>query len=212
LSTSKRVFGQYFYNVNRTFYVWYDDWAHASVGTYVHGDGVGWPTMPESELPSAGRYLREHTVGQIASRILSGFEDMATKSVQMYEYLPYLLLYLLALLIVLSTRRAGVGRLLRSNLPLVVFLILYAVVYLLAIAFYYPTSGTGTARFLLAHLLPLFFAISFLLTRTSIEDTRWQIGGTRIGVRHFHLLVFVLLAVDVAFHVWPRLMTTYGGF
>ena len=212
LSTSKRVFGEYFYNVNSTFYVWYDDWAHASVGTYVHGDGVGWPTMPESELPSAGRYLREHTVGQIASRILSGFEDMATKSVQMYEYLPYLLLYLLASLIVLSTRRAGVGRLLRSNLPLVVFLILYAVIYLLAIAFYYPTSGTGTARFLLAHLLPLFFAISFLLTRTPIEDTRWQIGGTRIGVRHFHLLVFVLLAVDVAFHVWPRLMTTYGGF
>ena len=106
VSTSKRVFGHYFYNVNSTFYVWYDDWAHASVGTYIHGDGVGWPTMPESELPSAGRYLREHTVGQIASRIVSGFEDMATKSVQMYEYLPYLLLYLLALLIVLSTRRA----------------------------------------------------------------------------------------------------------
>ncbi len=107
VSTSKRVFGQYFYNVNSTFYVWYDDWAHASLGTYIHGDGVGWPTMPESELPSAGRYLREHTVGQIASRIVSGFEDMATKSVQMYEYLPYLLLYLLALLIVLSTRRAA---------------------------------------------------------------------------------------------------------
>ena len=33
LSTSKRVFGQYFYNVNSTFYMWYDDWPHASVGT-----------------------------------------------------------------------------------------------------------------------------------------------------------------------------------
>ena len=104
LSTSKRVFGHYFYNVNSTFYVWYDDWAHASVGTYSHGDGVGWPTMPESELPSAGRYLREHTAGQIASRIASGFEDMAIKSVQMYEYLPYLVMYLLALSIVLITR------------------------------------------------------------------------------------------------------------
>jgi hypothetical protein len=212
LSTSKRVFGHYFYNVNSTFYVWYDDWAHASVGTYAHGDGVGWPAMPDSELPGAGRYLREHTVGQIVSRIASGFEDMAAKSVQMYEYLPYLLLYVLALLTILATRRALVGRLLRSNLPLVAFLIVYAVVYVLAIAFYYPTSGTGTARFLLAHLAPLFFAMSFFLSRKPIENTRWQIGALQIGVRHFHGLVFTLLAVDVAFHVWPRLMTTYGGF
>jgi hypothetical protein len=137
---------------------------------------------------------------------------MARKSVQMYEYLPYLLLYLVALLIVVSTRRTGIRRLLRANLPLVVFLSLYAVIYLLAIAFYYPTSGTGTARFLLAHLAPLFFAISVLLSRTPIENTRWQIGGARVGVHHFHVLVFSLLAVDIVFHLWPRLMTTYGGF
>ena len=212
LSTSKRVFGHYFYNVNSTFYVWYDDWAHASVGTYVHGDGVGWPTMPESELPSAGRYLREHTVGQIASRILSGFQDMATKSVQMYEYLPYLVLYLIALMFVLVTRPAVVRKLVRANPPLVAFLIVYAVVYLFAIAFYYPTSGTGTARFLLAHLAPLFFAISFLLSRESVQKASWRIGGATIRLRHFDALVFTVLAVDVAFHLWPRLMTTYGGF
>jgi hypothetical protein len=212
LATSKRVFGQYFYNVNSTFYVWYDDWAHASVGTYAHGDGVGWPTMPASELPSAARYLREHSLPQIASRIASGFEDMAKKSVEMYEYLPYLMLYLLALTIVLITRSAVVGQLARSNLPLVTFLVLYAVVYLVAIAFYYPTSGTGTARFLLAHLPPLFFAISCLLSNTVIRNTSWQLAGVRIGVGHFHVLVLGLLTADVAFHLWPRLMSTYGGF
>jgi hypothetical protein len=212
LSTSKRVFGHYFYNVNSTFYVWYDDWAHASVGTYSHGDSVGWPTVPESELPSAGRYLREHTVGQIASRIASGFEDMAIKSVQMYEYLPYLVMYLLALSIVLITRSRAVAAMARSNPPLTAFLIIYAVVYLLAIAFYYPTSGTGTARFLLAHLAPLFFAISYLLSRKPIESSPWQVAGMRIGVRHFQLLVLSVLTVDVAFHLWPRLMSTYGGF
>jgi hypothetical protein len=212
LSTSKRVFGEYFYNVNSTFYVWYDDWAHASVGTYMHGDGVGWPTTPEPELPSAVRYLREHTAGQIAARFVAGFEDMATKSVQMYEYLPYLVLYLMALSIVFITRPAVVASIARSNMPLVVFLVLYAVVYLLAIAFYYPTSGTGTARFLLAHLAPLFFAISYLLSCRPLEQSRWRIGGARVGVRHFHLLVFGVLAVDVAFHLWPRLMSTYGGF
>ena len=84
---------------------------------------------------------------------------MAIKSVQMYEYLPYLVMYLLALSIVslIHARQGGGGDELRANPPLLAFLIVYAVVYLLAIAFYYPTSGTGTARFLLAHLAPLFF-------------------------------------------------------
>jgi len=212
LSTSKRVFGQYFYNVNSTFYVWYDDWSHASVGTYSHGDGVGWPTMPASELPSASRYVREHSLGQIAARIGSGFEDMGRKSAQMFEYLPYLLLYLAALSIVLITRRPMVAKMIRSNLALIVFLIVYAVVYLFAIAFYYPTSGTGTARFLLAHLAPLFFAISYFLSRKSIHDSPWHVAGAGITLRHFHLVVLAILTADVAFHLWPRLMSTYGGF
>jgi hypothetical protein len=212
LSTSKRVYGHYFYNVNSTFYVWYDDWAHASVGTYAHADGVGWPTMPESDLPSASRYLSEHSFGQIAARIGSGFEDMARKSVQMYEYLPYLVLYLVALSIVVITRRAIVAKMIRSDRPLVVFLIVYAVVYLFAIAFYYPTSGTGTARFLLAHLTPLFFAISYFFSQKSILDSPWHVAGARVGARQFHFLVLGILCADVAFHVWPRLMSTYGGF
>jgi hypothetical protein len=36
ISTSKRVFGHYFDNVNTTFYVWYDNWPLASWGTYRH--------------------------------------------------------------------------------------------------------------------------------------------------------------------------------
>ena len=46
----------------------------------------------------------------------------------------------------------------------------------------------------------------------NVENTSWQIGTARIGVHYFHIAVFSLLAVDVAFHLWPRLMTTYGGF
>jgi hypothetical protein len=104
------------------------------------------------------------------------------------------------------------GPLLRKNFALVGFLSLYALGYLFAIAFYFPTSGTGTARFLLAHLTPLFFALSFFLSRQPIESTSWRIGRRAVGVRQFHLLVFSLLMIDVAVHIWPRLMTTYGGF
>lgn len=56
LLENKRAFGRYLYNVNTTFYMWYDDWPQASGGTIQHGDGVGWPTMPAADLPSASRY------------------------------------------------------------------------------------------------------------------------------------------------------------
>ena len=94
ISTSKRVFGHYFYNVATTFCVWYDNWAQASVGTRLHGDGVGWPTMPESELPSASRYWREHTIQQIATRIGNGLEDIVIRSYTTYGFFKYLTLYL----------------------------------------------------------------------------------------------------------------------
>ena len=67
LLNSKRTFGSYFYNVNTTFYAWYDNWAQASVGTLRHGDGVGWPDMPADQIPSAAKYWRSHTARQIAS-------------------------------------------------------------------------------------------------------------------------------------------------
>jgi hypothetical protein len=80
ISNSKRVFGQWFYNVNSTFYVWYDDWPSASVGTYKDGDGVGWPTTPPDQIPTPRTYLRDHTAGQIANRFLTGFIEMFTVS------------------------------------------------------------------------------------------------------------------------------------
>ncbi len=106
LLTNKRVFGQYFYNVNTTFYIWYEDWPHASVGTIRHGDGVGWPAMPADQLPSASRYWREHTVGQIAAASRRGFADMAERSYKTYWYFNYVLVYL-AFALVLAVKRRG---------------------------------------------------------------------------------------------------------
>lgn len=72
ISTSKRVFGHYFYNVNSTFYMWYDSWEEAKQGTRAHGDRVGWPDMPPEAIPSLSKYLREHTNEQIVNRFVDG--------------------------------------------------------------------------------------------------------------------------------------------
>ncbi len=213
LTTNKRVFGRYFYNVNTTFYMWYDDWPQASVGTIKHGDGVGWPAMPREELPGAGRYWREHSLGQIADRIGAGLADMVVRSYATFWYLKYVVLYTAFLLALAARHPRELVRLCRAHAPLTAFLALYAATYLLAIAFYAPVSGTGTTRFLLGHILPLLFTLSLLFVRAPFADTVWGAGSPlRVTPRHFHLLVSVMMGFDLVFVIWPRLMTTYGGF
>ena len=212
LVNSKRVYGQYFYNVNTTFYVWYDNWAQASVGPYAHGDAVGWPTQPDDQLMSASKYWQTHTLGQIADRLEGGFADMVVRSYTTFWYLKYVVLYsVFAGALVMANRKAFAG-LLREQAALAWFLGLYAVVYALAIAFYAPTSGTGTTRFLLADMLPLLFVLSAFFVRRPFADTRWTLGGTTVTTAHFHILVAATMALDLCFTIWPRLMTTYGGF
>lgn len=212
ISTSKRVFGHYFYNVATTFCVWYDNWAQASVGTRLHGDGVGWPTMPESELPSASRYWREHSIGQIAARIGHGLEDIVIRSYTTYGHFKYLTLYLAVLGALVLTRRSIMARMTWDQVWLAGFLAVYGFVFLLAIAFYEPISGTGTARFFLAHMLPLFYTATRIIGARGLRDVSWTLAGTRVTLAHFQWLVTGTLALDVVFGVWPRLMTTYGGF
>lgn len=212
LATNKLAFGRYFYNVHSTFYTWYDDWPQASVGTVLHGDGVGWPAMPERDIPTPMKYWRAHTVAQILARIGGGFEDMVVRSYTTFWYFKYVVLYLAIAAALVAARPRAVIELVGSRPALVAFLVLYALVYLVGTAFYEPVSGTGTTRLLLTHVMPLLFVLSAFFSHPSVADTRWNVAGVVVTLHHVHLLVSTTLALDVVFTVWPRLMTTYGGF
>ncbi len=212
LATNKRTFGRYFYNVNTTFYVWYDDWPQASVGTIKHGDGVGWPDIPADQLPSAARYWREHSLAQIAGRIRHGLWDMVTRSYTTYWYFKYLVLYTLCAVAVLAKQRRPFVQLVESHRGALAFLIAYAAIYTIGIAFYEPVSGTGTTRFLLAHVLPYLFVISVWLAQPPFAATEWRAAGVTITVQHFQVFVTAVLSFDLIFTLWPRLLTSYGGF
>ena len=54
------------------------DWGKAIQGTRAHGDRVGWPTLPDDQLPGPARYLREHSVQQIGARLAGGVVQMAS--------------------------------------------------------------------------------------------------------------------------------------
>jgi hypothetical protein len=212
ISTSKRLFGHYFYNVNTTFYVWYNDWPEASVGTHIHGDAKGWPELPPDQIPSLGSYWRTHSFREMFDRELGGFQDLLDRSYRTFWYLKYVTLYLAFAVAVIAANREAFMRLVRAHLGLFVFLLLYGVSYLAAIAFYAPISGTGTTRFLLPHVAPFLFALSYFITRDAARNTQWTVAGVCVSPAHFHLLVSVMIGSDVLFFIWARLATTYGGF
>jgi hypothetical protein len=210
--TSRRVFGQYFYNVNSTFYAWYDDWPRASVGTRLHNDSLGWPTMPAADLPGPARYWREHTLGQIGRRLAGGFSDIASTSHRTLGFLPYLVVCAAAGVWSAGAQGRGFLARLHRHLWWVSFLVVYGASYLLLTAFYHPISGTGTGRFFAAHLAPLFFVLMKLLSHDRSGDRGWHAGRRVFDADRVQSLVTILLAVDLVFRLWPRLMTTYGGF
>jgi hypothetical protein len=211
LLNSKRVFGHYFYNVNSTFYVWYDDWPAASQGTYQHGDGVGWPKMPASEIPGMRKYLREHSAGQIATRIKDGLTEMAVVSYNRLWYFKYVTLYLAFAAVLFASRGRAVAAVAAEQPALAGFLVLYGVTYLLAVAFYKPISGT-TLRMLLTHILPLLFALSRAFAHPRLNGAQWSVGGTLVTPVHFQGFVLLTVLVDAAFSIWPRLMADFAGY
>src|SRR5215212_5660776 len=92
LQTSKRLFGHYFYNVNSTFYFWCDSWEEAQAFSQASGAGKGWPSLPPDQIPSARRYWREHSGGQIVGRLWRGFIGNAIHDARLNGYYKYLLL------------------------------------------------------------------------------------------------------------------------
>jgi len=212
ISTSKRVFGRYFYNANTTFYVWYDTWGEAGADMKDAGAELEWPRRPAEDLPGPARYWRTHTVDQIAQRLLDGFRNMVDRSYHTYWYYPFLLLYAgYAGALIAANRRAFLA-LLRRHAAAALFMALYAVVFLFASAFYNPISATGTSRYLIAHLTPLFFVLAYFTAMEPFRHTSWRMGRLRIRTLHADLAISATLACSIAFVLWDRLATTYGGF
>lgn len=212
IRTSKAHFGQYFYNVNSTFYIWYDSWEEVKQGTRAHGDRVGWPDMPPEQLPSPAKYWREHSVGQILGRFGEGLKLIWTMVNSSYGYGPFILFYLLAcaLLIWYNHRYFAVELRQEQIAFLVLFIASYLVSYLLLYAWY--TRIAYGNRFVLALFLPLLFCAVRLMAFAQRQNLklafwRWAMPANVISGTVALLLIAYLLAV------YPnQICTMYGGF
>jgi hypothetical protein len=209
---NKRTFGAYFYNVNTSYYIWYDSGAEARALLLPLSDDEGRISLPASELPSLRTYLATHRLSAVLGRIGDGLSDMAVRSYETFGYLKYVLLYAGIAVLLASSRRRAFGDLVRSQWALVALLVAYAAVYVPAMAFFVPTSSTGSTRFLLAHVAPLLFALARLSNREPFRDVRWGTGRRGLGATSLQVGVLCVLALDLSFWFWPRLMTTFSGY
>ena len=209
IQISKRVFGSYFYNVNSTFYIWYDSWEQATNGTKAHGDRVGWPDMPPEEVPSMSKYLREHTPAQIVMRFENGARAVMDQVIHSYGYFKYIAFYASVLLLGLIWKRKRAWELIQTNLFLLLFALLYFVAYFLLYFWYAPITSDN--RLILAQFIPLFFAVSVGL-HALLRETPIKIGKLNLQtLSAINLAVLCVLPGDIYLILTMRIGQMIGG-
>jgi hypothetical protein len=210
IRTSKARFGQYFYNVNSTFYMWYDSWQEAIDGTRAHGDRVGWPDMPADQIPSFSKYIHEHTPRQIVGRFVKGAIVIIKTVSNSYGYAPFLLLYAsFALLLFLQNikRFLAEGRLARWALR-AFFILAYVSGYFALYAWFTPISSGN--RLVLGLFLPVLFCLLWVIHFAHSQNLGVTLWGQRLSASGMSLVILLALLAYLA-TTYPYLVVKIDG-
>lgn len=207
IRTAKNTFGHYFYNVNTTFYIWYDSWEEAEAGVRLHGDYYQWPDMPADEIPSPQKYLREHSLEQIARRFIYGFYVSAQRHTYSggYGYIWYLLAYIgMALWLVRRTlkseQRMALLQKMREFRVLLLFLATFFTAYLFLFAFYVEIHPGQ--RFMLTLFLPVMYCLTMLLHLPEFRSA---------AIRKFEIVIFGVLVIHGLLNAVYAAGVIHGG-
>ena len=200
---SKNTYGTYFYNVNTTFYIWYDSWDEAKNGTRAAGDRRGWPDMPDEEIPSLSKYLREHTTDEIIERFRNGAATLLRSgcysSNYSFGYCSQVGLSLLILALGLpplfkSIRRRKSNK----NMHIVWYVLLFFLLYALSFVWYMPIIGWGH-RTLLSLAIPLLWTIGLVVHAPQIQSLRRTIFQVPMKVSP---IIYLLLTLTLFYEIY----------
>ncbi|MBW1885348.1 MAG: hypothetical protein JRJ58_17575, partial [Deltaproteobacteria bacterium] len=196
LHTSKQRFGRWFYNVNTSIYMWADSWDEVNQVMTGSGDREHWPEVPEQLLPSPTRYLEQHSLADVASRLAAGFWTSELRHLlqKPFGYGKYLIFYSLIALTAAIRWREQValvcikdGRWIQTGFVLTVVL-----GYLIAYAFYSPI--VRGPRLVLSLYLPTMFSIFWMLSRRELTgQPLWSNERFELRMIHVHVSALVVL-------------------
>jgi hypothetical protein len=200
IQESKEIYGRYFYNVNSTFYVWTDRWREVKEGVRQHGDCCGWPDMPEEEIPSLSKYLREHTVMDIVVRLQKGYWDELRVLWRQYSMGSFSYIYLGAGLFFSAIYFREIRELLFKYPITILFLLGYFGGYATLFAFYRPIAGQ-TARFLYALYIPLLFGVFYLIHTLVKNEKSFWIGNREFTTKQVWIALNILCAALITYKI-----------
>jgi hypothetical protein len=210
LLENKRLFGSYFYNVNTTFYAWYDSWEQVAEGTKSHGDSKGWPDMPPDQIPSMEKYLRNHTPQQIYRRFISGFQSEFAVLRKPYGRFNFPAIYSFVLLVFCLYNIRLSLKLSRRYIFLLVFALAYFGGYMVSFAWFAPITNFFVGRFVYGLYLPYLFCLFVALNKLVEEIQYIHIGGRSIRAANLvcviHAGVFLMVLYELYFFTHSRLV------
>jgi hypothetical protein len=198
---SKQIYGQYTYNVNSTFYIWFDDWDGALQAEEAYDFGAGWPDMPPEELPSLKNYLRDHSWRQIWDRLWIGLTSQVRNLITLYSRYNYLMLYSAALLIGFFSQVNKSKKLLLQYSGVLIFSLAYLVVNILLFSWIEAIAGGGDERFTYTLFIPIMFSLFAALTKTTEINDMISIGKFSIKTSNLAVLANAIILSLISFEV-----------
>ncbi len=154
-----------FYNVNTTFYIWYDSWEEVELGTKKYNDRIGWPNMEKDEVPSLTKYLSEHTGVEIANRFISGFKNITIYYFSLNEFTGAINLTLLLLSLILAKNRKKIYEVDAFNFYYLFFLFLLIFI---GAAWYHVIAPIP--RFTILIFVPIYLNIFLIIEKIFINS------------------------------------------
>lgn len=201
-ANSDRVYGSAMYNRVTTYYLWYDNFAEVESGTLAAGDQNHRPTLPADQIPSPAKYLRDHTLGEVAHRFATGWRMQWSIVMHggTYEgylgYGPSVMLLGATSLVAAATNAERVrARLTRDRLAISCLAAIFLAVEV-AVMWWLP-FGSGN-RYLLPILLPAVALCVWTIHRGfSVWSFRLRGRLMRVDTAAFALLAVPVLAVGI---------------
>jgi hypothetical protein len=200
IRTSKQIYGHYFYNVNSTFTMWCDSWPEARAFLNAYGDPSKWRDLPPDQIPSLAKYWREHSVSQIAHRLMSGLKGVATQNAMALAYYKFMFLFAATAAFLWMRHPQQAHRLIGENPFAAAFGGLFLFVYVLLYAWYDPIIRD--TRFILSIFLPFVFTASVFVLDLGSGRTV-AIAGRRLPFTQLFAGVLISLAlIDVIYNAF----------
>lgn len=192
IQTSKRIYGQYFYNVNSTFVMWCDSSSEAWNFLNEHGNKDQWRSLPPEQIPSFSKYWREHSAAQIARRLIYGSWNLVTQNAMAIGYWKFMAAFVVTGAVLCAWQRARVRQLLAENPFPAAFCVLFFCAYFVLYAWYQAISSD--TRFILSIFLPCAFAASLFLMRLG-RDRVIALAGRQLPFEQFFSGILIGLAL-----------------